>query len=726
MKKLNFIIIIFIIFTFSVRIAHAVPKLSGDYETIAKGDNITLYYNPNTYTIAIEDRRNGYIWRSTVDSEIYNMDGTSGVLKNYMSSMFIINYAALGMNNPAIQSGYTGSDESTIETQKTENGLILDYDFPSAGIGFSAEIKIDGDSLVVRIPKEKIREEGQFGLVSIKIMPFLGAADREVDGYIFYPDGPGALMRYEKVVDRPKTMREFKWDIYGPQNVDYEEYEYMERFQKQQAMLPVYGIKNGQNAVIAIASEGEGEGSINLAPEGVSVNLNRVYFEFAYRHSFEIMLSNITVHGRDVAKMPSGTRIDRELIREDHEVRYIFMEGKHANYSGMANAYREFLIENDRIKRVISDGANIPLAIDFLMGVREERLLFDRFIPMTNFKQAEFITEEFIKNGVEDMQIKLKGYSKGGYGLYPINWPIDSRLGGKKGFRSYSEFAKENGIVLYMQANFMNALGQNGKFSKSNDVVRMGSGQPVSDAKMDWFLLNPASAYDRLQGFLKSIRNYDIGIAFEKIGEKIYHDYHTKKPFSRMQTKNKWEEMLDLVLNEKSHVAVEGGNAYVLKYADRLYGVPMESSDYYICDETVPFFQMVVHGMIPYSSDPGNLFYDDVEQKLKWIEYGCIPYFELTYKNASELRNTHYNKLFTSSYKNWIDNASEIYFEFNQNLKDIWNEHMVEHSKLSENLYKVEYSNGTLIYINYGEKDIQYDGQIIGARNYIIVEKGAI
>lgn len=722
MRRIVAIFIVLFISFSTLNISYAAPGRPNGYEEIARGDSVSLLYNFETHAIAVEDRRNGYIWRSVVDDEVYDMKGTSAVLNTYMSSMFVVNYAAVGTNNPPMQNGYTNSSECSTKVNRIDNGIVLDYEFTNADIGLSVEIMLEGDSLIVRIPQDKIREESKFGIVNIKVFPFLGASHRGIDGYILYPDGPGALMHYDAAKDRPmKTMKEFKWDVYGPEEVSSEEYKYMEKFQKHQAMLPIYGIKNDQNAMLAITNEGAGGASINVAPEGVAVGLNRAYFELIYRHSFEIMLSNITVHGRDIAKMPKGTRIDRNIIRQDYEMRFVFLEGDNANYSGMANEYREFLVTQDALKDSLEESI-VPLGIDLLMGVREERILFDRFIAMTTFKQAEEITEKFLEKGVDNLQVNLKGYSKGGYGLYPINWPIDRRLGGSRGFKSYSEFAKENGIALSVQTNFMNALGESGKFSKNSDVVRQESGPPVSDEMMNWFLLNPSAAYERLQKFLGQIDRYETGIVFEKLGEKIYHDYNTKRPHSRMKTKKTWENMMELVLEKKGFVAVEGGNAYVLKYADRLYNIPVETSEYHICDETVPFYQMVVHGRIPYSSGPGNLFYDDVEQKLKWIEYGCMPYFELTYENASELRDTKYNNLFTSSYDHWLDNASQIYTEFNEKLSSVWNEDMVEHSRLADELYGVRYGNGTVIYINYGEDKVNYRGHSIDARDYLVVE----
>ena len=67
------------------------------------------------------------------------------------------------------------------------------------------EYTLDGDNLVVRVPASEIRypkdvlnAEGQkvtYPLVSIDVLPYLGAADNTADGYMFVPDGSGALIR---------------------------------------------------------------------------------------------------------------------------------------------------------------------------------------------------------------------------------------------------------------------------------------------------------------------------------------------------------------------------------------------------------------------------------------------------------------------------------------------------------------------------------------------------
>ena len=168
--------------------------------------------------------------------------------------------------------------------------------------------------------------------------------------------------------------------------------------------------------------------------------------------------------------------------------------------------------------------------------------------------------------------------------------------------------------------------------------------------------------------------------------------------------------------------AVYGGNTYILENADRLFDIPFEDSGQIFTDECIPFYQMTVHGSIPYSSGPGNLFYDETVQKLKWVEYGYIPYYQLTYRESNILKNTRYKQLFSSCYKDWLDTAISTYKEFNSRLGDVWSEYIIEHEKIKDGLFRVKYQNSVTVYVNYNEKTEMVDGYHVNALDYLVVD----
>ena len=701
------------------------PNIIDGYNVISQSNNLVLYCNREKAAIAVEDKRTGYVWRSLVDKEELNLDDKNAQLVEYLASMITVSYFNAAQKDINITKLYSASKTTNIKIIEYKDGLSLNFNFTRVGISVALDITLDQDMLIIKIPVEKIVQSMDKEIVSIELMPFFGASDNSGDGYIFYPDGSGAILRYDKGNQRSERLEYMSWYIYGQEEVSIKNVYQSDMDGKYQALLPVYGIKNGSSAVLFAATEGEEDTRINVYPSGYVLDLNRAGFEFNYRHFYKASLSNITIKGRNTAKLLETTRADPEMIERDREARIFFLADSEANYSGMANTYREYLVNEGQINQVIQKSDSIPLSLDLFMGIKEENMLFDKFIKMTTYNDAIKIIGEMLKTGIDNMDVTLKGWTKGGYGLYPVNWPPEPSLGGINGIKSLLKYAKDNNVKLYLANNFTQADSRNGGFSNRKDVVINGSSIAIADFSKTLFLLNPMVAYNRFVNFIKALDKYDgSNIAFEDIGDYIYHDYNKKNPSSRSNTIATWSGMLEAAGKAGKSVAVEGGNKYVLKNSTRLYDIPIDSSNYHSSDETIPFYQMVVHGMLPYTSKAGNLSHNLDELKLKWVEYGCMPYFELTSERSIKLRNTEYNRLFTSHYGDWIKQAEDIYKEFNQRLKPVWSQRMVLHERVSEKLYRVVYSNYTTVYINYADHDAIVDGYKIGALDYLVIDKG--
>ncbi len=133
---------------------------------------------------------------------------------------------------------------------------------------------------------------------------------------------------------------------------------------------------------------------------------------------------------------------------------------------------------------------------------------------------------------------------------------------------------------------------------------------------------------------------------------------------------------------------------------------------------------MVVHGLIPYSGDPQNLFYDPQLQYLKMVEYGYMTYYQLTMNYSEDLKDTYYNDLFSSSYRNWLDQSVKQYKEMSEKLQPIWSQAMKEHRKLQKDVYEVVYEDGTRLIVNYSPREVKIDHLLVPDKNFIVVPKG--
>lgn len=284
-------------------------------------------------------------------------------------------------------------------------------------------------------------------------------------------------------------------------------------------------------------------------------------------------------------------------------------------------------------------------------------------------------------------------------------------------------YTTEKNIDLYLAMNFMEARVDAGGFNEQNDVMYMGNSAIWSTNEL--FLLSPTASLENYEEAEKSASKYDIsGVSMLSIGQYLVYNYNESDYVTKAECKEIWQKML-LSSKEKFGSAVaEGGNAYVIGYADTVMNIPSTDSGYQITTKSIPFYQMVVHGLANYTGEAGNLSSDLGKETLKWVEYGYLPYFELTHSGSEDLMYTDYNTLYSSTYSAWLDDAASIYVDFNKNLTDVRDAYMVEHEEVASDVFKVTYSNGTVIYVNYNADSVTVDDVTVDAEAYKVVEKG--
>lgn len=99
------------------------------------------------------------------------------------------------------------------------------------------EYTIDDDGFTVRLPVNGLSfNESLYQLTSISILPYMGAGNNAYDGYVFYPDGGGALFAMEDLVDAGTTTVSGK--VYG---ADFAYHQITGTYQ-QAVRYPAYGI----------------------------------------------------------------------------------------------------------------------------------------------------------------------------------------------------------------------------------------------------------------------------------------------------------------------------------------------------------------------------------------------------------------------------------------------------------------------------------------------------
>ena len=703
---------------------------AGRYVSIAKTDSLELFYNEAKGAIQVKNLKNGYLWKSICDNEVYNLDDLGAQWQAELQSPIIISYNDLKKRDSGVKTIRAGKDAGFLKAEYIENGVAVTYGFLTPGIYITVEYTLDDDQLVVRVPYAKIDEKSKYAVTTIQVLPYFGAAGNEKGGYLFYPDGSGAITAFENVNTRPSNVKMAFFYTYTHKAVAFQNL-WSDSYDQYTAAMPVMGIKNGDNALFATCTKGAENTGVVATPSGYVVDLNRICFEVYTRNVFNVNMYNMSSGVGTTNTGGMVQRVDKNLIAEDKEIRYFFLNGDEANYSGMAKVYRNYLIENGLLNDAIADGDELALGLKLLMGATKEGMIFDEFVTMTDFEQVQEIMQRLSDAGVSNMELVLDGWlSAKDYANYNY-WGPAGQLGGKGGMKDLNEYLKESGsnANVYLSSQFIYASSNTSGLSEDTDVVYDGLNIEISLENFDgdiYYLLNPLAAYKRNHKFLDKIEKYDLlGVSYDNIGRVAYPDFNQTAPYLKSETVQQFRDLLADTKNADRRIAVNGANQYVYSYADYLWNLREDSFGLSITDYAVPFVQMVVSGMIPYTTEgAGNLSYDLQTQKLKWVEYGALPYFYLTYESALNLRDTDYSTLFSSTYEDWESTVTDTYNEFKTNLSCVYGQQMTEHRVITEDLICVEYANGIRIYINYDNNAATAEGVNVPAKSYVVVGGG--
>ena len=165
-------------------------------------------------------------------------------------------------------------------------------------------------------------------------------------------------------------------------------------------------------------------------------------------------------------------------------------------------------------------------------------------------------------------------------------------------------------------------------------------------------------------------------------------------------------------------------SAYALAGLEEVVNLPADSNGHYLLDEEIPFYQMVLHGCLPYAGEPVNYANNTAEAALKLIETGAMPGFEWMYQPNYVLHDVD-STYVAVSYREWLDEAVSLYKKVAGALSGVAGQRIVSHAEAAPDVYRTGYEDGTAIYTNYGSAPITVGGVTVAAKDYAAVKEGA-
>lgn len=701
---------------------------NGDFQRVADSGRLTLDYNPNTAEIMVTDKESGALWRSNpVDRDSDKL--AKGAKKMDLSAQLLLDYVD-DLNKPFQLNSFTGSvKEKQPNWSKVQGGIEVIYEFPKAGFTVPVRYTLTGDGLSAAILTEGIKQQDKFKLVNISLLPFFGAAGSTDKGYMFVPDGSGALINLN---NNKSSYKSYNERVYGgDQALDYSS----KTDQKEAIRLPVFGMKKETSAFIAVIHQGAYQAGITAEVSGKNNTYNNI---FSYLNLIEFE-TNLLLEGTLNEKQV--TRASQSMTGGiDYEVKYFFLHDADADYAGMASRYRSYLQDEQGVKPAESKTAaddKLPMLVDFVGGVKKKATFlgipYNTVEVLTSFKDAGQAANRLLDDGFANLALRLEGWTAGGAkGEVPVSLNADGRLGGNKAFKKLAKELESKGVAFYPTADPVKLYEGGNGFSRFSDTAKGISRAPalkydyrLSDQMKNkdlkrWYLLKPTSVNEAIDRFTAAAAKAGLKhVSLQSVGSFMYSDFRRDSQPKNM-TGTIWESGLQKGQSNLGGLMFDQPNAYTFPYAQSLSDVPLFASGFDTEDEEVPFYSIALSGLLPAYSEPINLSSMPQRYLLKLIETGTFPAYKFIARDSSLLSHTEYDSLYSADFNLLYEDMKEQYDRLNEALGGLTGLAITDHEKLQEGVYRTTFENGKSAVVNYNNEMAAVGAESIPALGYLI------
>jgi Family of unknown function (DUF5696) len=652
----------------------------------------------------------------------YNLDRVreiytyNGVYENMNDNVFSLLYAAFYE-----KAGYTLEDAYA---DNEENGVVFSDKSPYFEVAIRYSLTDNG--LHVEVINDSIQEKPHLPVTKIELFKYFGTASNADEGYVVLPDGSGSLMNLN---NGKQNQVSYSKRIYGKDNsVTTSSMPNPEETYN----MPMFGLKRNQSGFIAIIENGAPMTTIKAEPSMAKDSYNKVYPTFHYRETDNLEL----IAGNSKKQIQLWTKYIDET---DFEIEYQFLKENESDYVGMAKKFQAYLLDNGFAKRDVTDTPVMNLTLlggyttkEFFLGVP-----YDTVRSLTSFDQAKKIMTELKGNNINNLNVIYSGWMNDGIKhSLPNDIDFNKVVGKKKDFKSLIKFADKNDVTLYPEIALNNVYSSKG-FKENKDAARYVSGDIASHQPFDpatrlpdatrstYWTLNP-SAYNKVvNAFLKDYGKFDLNsLSLQDFASELNGSYKRQNNTYRSESIELQMAAFNKLQAKIENLVVRNPLIYTVQYSSNVVDLPVETTHYFVIDESIPFYQLTLNGLVDYAGPAFNIEdqYSANWHKLRAIETGSNLNYTWSYQDSSKLINTEFNEYYSTNYRNWFDDSVSIYGELAQ--LGLYKGTMVDHEILGNGLRRVEYSTGLEIVINYTEYDVTLGERVVKSQDYLVVKEG--
>ena len=612
--------------------------------------------------------------------------------------------------------GYTYEDYEA-DLARYENKT--EQDMPIFNV--SMVYRLNGDQLVVEVPYDELEYKSDYPIVTLKVLPFMGAGGTNAEGFIIVPESGGGYIAFNngKQDQNAYASQLYGWDYASSRKAVVSE---------PRNAFPAFGICNDGASFVCVSDVGSSFASVNADVSGRVNSYNYANFSYSVLHyeSYEVSSkssSNFYVYEAEVPHVTVSQR-------------YCFSDA--TDYIGMAGVYRDYLLEKYPAMAGGTD-ASLPVVIDVLQAVDKVQQKFgvpvSAAYPLTTYDETLELADKLAAAGLTDYKMRISGWMNGGIKHDVLNKiKTISGLGGKKDFNSMLSGLKAKGLDVYLDGQIEFAYDNKAfdGFVVFSDTAKMVSREEVKlytysiiwygqeDYNDPYYLLKPQHQQEYFNTLKDYAKSSGVGISARNIGYLLNSDFNPKNLYTREKMIELQQELLKNAAADGEGILINYGNEYAIEYADVITSMDITNSNNAIIDYDIPFYEAALHGIKSYTGAPINLAEDYTLELLKSAEYGAGLSFMFMFEDAGALQDTMYTKYFGADYERWSGKFAEIYAKYKASFDGLNSLKIIGHSRAGDHCRITEYEDGTKVYVNYGYEDETVDGVAVPARDYIV------
>jgi len=433
---------------------------------------------------------------------------------------------------------------------------------------------------------------------------------------------------------------------------------------------------------------------------------------------------------------------------EDLVVDFCLLEGKDANYAGMARAYRAYQLERGEVRPLRERARNNPqlaytadtMFIRVAHGAKNNKARIENQTatnePPVNvshtFDDLVRIMKGLKALGVEKAEVCAVGWNLRGHdGRYPTLFPVEPAFGGEAKLREAIACAHSLGYQIVCHCNNTDFYTISDRYNEG-DVAKRPDGtvlkgglwaggraysacfQRVHDAYVD-------EDYRRLSelGF-KGTFHIDVTSCITP-----YPCFDPKHPLNRQQTADYMNRIGEKARQTFGGFGSEGPCDHVARTLDfalyvSAYPMFMPSKNPMI-DRIVPLWQLAYHGIIL-----SNPFHRTIDHP---FESGRTPTDQLPFEERQTLglKVAEFGGRPVFYYLSYKDLAPvKTAYDAYQPLKHLQYEFMEGHDELVPNVFRTTYSDGSEVVCNYSGADYAYRGETVKTMGYRLFQPSVL